>query len=163
METKTTPKIDEKDFDDIREDRGDAYYRIGWKCLICKKSASYRSEIQHGKGCKYAKANWNDTMQSKNITKAEREWMASVKSLQCGLCGNPPISEAHHIEQGKHFITIPLCRECHTGPMGWHGDKRLWKIYKKDQIDVLNDTLRKLYGRWKTAHIVLHSPRTTPY
>lgn len=83
-------------------------------------------------------------MHSKNISKYEREWMGRVKSLPCGLCGASPVSEAHHIEQGKHFLTIPLCQDCHTGRHGWHGDKAYWKVERKDEMDVLNDTIRLL-------------------
>lgn len=50
--TKTQP--DENDFDDIREDRGDAYYRVGWKCKLCGATSGWLSDVPHKDGCKYA-------------------------------------------------------------------------------------------------------------
>jgi hypothetical protein len=48
--------------------------------------------------------------------------------------------------QRVDFLTIPLCPGCHTGPMGIHGDKTMMRIAKVDEMDLLNDTLKKLYG-----------------
>ena len=46
---------DENDFEDIREDRGDAYYRIGWKCKLCGTYSRWLLTVPHKRGCKYAK------------------------------------------------------------------------------------------------------------
>lgn len=74
--------------------------------------------------------------------KKERRHVGLVKEMPCGVCGAPGPSEAHHIEQHKHFLTIPLCRRCHSqvpnGPM--------WKIYKVTEYDVLNATISGIYA-----------------
>jgi hypothetical protein len=71
--------------------------------------------------------------------------MARVKSLPCAVCDAPPPSDAHHIEQGHHFTTIPLCRSCHQDPqLGLHGAKVMWRIHKKTEASCLNDTIARL-------------------
>ena len=85
-------------------------------------------------------------MRSKNITDLESEHMATVKSLPCSVCDAPGPSEAHHIEQGLHFITVALCSGCHTGAFnGIHGQKRAWKIRKMNELDALNVTIKRIF------------------
>jgi len=87
-------------------------------------------------------------MLSRNINATERAHMARVKALPCSVCDAPGPSDAHHIEQGAHFLTVALCKECHQGPvMGWHGQKRAWAIRKMSEMDALNNTLRALAQR----------------
>jgi len=81
---------------------------------------------------------------SKSFTQAEAAHIERVKSLACGLCDAPGPSFAHHIKQGQHWTVIPLCYECHQGKDGWHGTKVLWRIYRKDELDVLADTIQRL-------------------
>jgi len=87
-------------------------------------------------------------MQSKNkpaMTQHERAWVANIKAMSCGVCGAPGPSDAHELEQGQWFTSIPLCRDCHQGPRnGIHGEKRMWAVYKLDELKVLNETLRKV-------------------
>lgn len=87
-------------------------------------------------------------MRTKNavrITPSEREHMAWVKSQPCVVCDAPAPSEAHHIEQGLHFATLPLCKDCHTGSHnGIHGRRSMWNVMKKTELSCLNDTIRKL-------------------
>jgi hypothetical protein len=79
------------------------------------------------------------------LTTEERLYLATVKSLPCGVCGAAGPSDAHHIEQHKQFLCIPLCKDCHQGSFnGIHGQQRIWKVYKKTEMSVLNDTIRKL-------------------
>ena len=78
------------------------------------------------------------------LNAAERRHLERVKSLPCGVCGAPPVSEAHHIEQHKQWICIPLCQECHTGRGGIHREKHMWRVYKATELSVLDDTIRKL-------------------
>lgn len=80
-----------------------------------------------------------------------------VAALFCALCGAPPPSSVHHILQGRtpgrkvgHWLTIPLCWNCHQGPNGIHGDKTLWNIFKKTEFDCLNETLEIIYGQLRT-------------
>lgn len=95
---------------------------------------------------------WNSLslhlMQSK-----DDEHKGRVAALPCSLCFAPPPSYVHHILQGRtpgrkvgHWLTIPLCYDCHQGHSGIHGDKALWKVYKKSEFDCLNETLRLIYG-----------------
>ena len=78
-------------------------------------------------------------------TKAESNYVGWVKSLPCGVCGDSPV-EAHHIRQHKHYTVIPLCVDCHRGSHnGIHGRKAMWSIKRIDEVDVLNDTIGKLW------------------
>ena len=89
-------------------------------------------------------------MKSKNhkaITDKERIHMAAVKALSCGVCGIPGPSDAHHIEQQKHFLVIPLCKSCHQSSFnGIHGLARIWSAYKATEMSVLNETIARVYG-----------------
>lgn len=81
------------------------------------------------------------------LTPRERAHLERVKSLPCGLTGAAQPSEAHHIIQGLHYLCIPLSKDAHTNQkLGIHGEKILWKIHKMTEWDVLNETIRKLYG-----------------
>jgi len=49
----------------------------------------------------------------------------------------------------KHnqYLCIPLCKDCHQGSFnGIHGQARIWKVMKLDEMDVLNLTLAKLFN-----------------
>lgn len=87
-------------------------------------------------------------MRAKNsarITPAESAHMARVKSVACVVCDAPPPSEAHHIRQGDHMTTVALCVDCHRGSVnGWHGQKTMWRVMKMDELDALNETLRRV-------------------
>jgi hypothetical protein len=82
----------------------------------------------------------------------EGRHLARVSELPCCTCGSMPV-ECHHIEgisTGKrdqgHYLTIPLCPDCHRGSKGVHGDKTMLQITKKTELELLNETLGKLYG-----------------
>jgi len=87
-------------------------------------------------------------MRSKNqpaMTAAEREHVARVKQLDCSVCDAAGPCDAHHIEQGAHFLTVALCKDCHQGAiLGWHGQRRAWLVRKLDELGALNITLRRL-------------------
>lgn len=88
------------------------------------------------------------TMNSKNLKPAEREHLAAVKELPCAVCSAPPPSDAHHIQQGLHYLCIPLCKDCHQGSFnGIHGQARIWSVYKMDEMKALNNTIRELIGK----------------
>lgn len=79
------------------------------------------------------------------LTARERRHLASVKQLPCGVCGAAGPSDAHHIVQHQQYLCIPLCQDCHTGSFnGIHGQQRIWKVMKKDELSVLNETIEKL-------------------
>lgn len=84
-------------------------------------------------------------MHSKNLTAADREHLAKIKSMPCGVCGAHGPSDAHHIKQGLHYLCIPLCKDCHQGSHnGIHGRRSIWNVLKKTEESVLNDTVRHL-------------------
>ena len=81
-------------------------------------------------------------MQSKNkhaMTKAEREYVDIVKQDPCIVCDRPGPSDAHEIEQGLWWTSIPLCRDCHTGSHnGIHGRRAIWTVKKLTELRALN-------------------------
>lgn len=84
---------------------------------------------------------------SKALTRGESEHVGKVKSVGCVVCDAGGATDAHHIRQGLHFTTVSLCRDCHQGSEnGWHGRKTMWRIRKWDELDALNETLRRVYG-----------------
>ena len=87
-------------------------------------------------------------MKSKNhksLTKDEKSYLHSVKSLPCSVCNEPPPSDAHHIKQQRHYTAIALCKDCHQGSVnGFHGQRRMWSVMKMDEIDALNVTICNL-------------------
>lgn len=83
------------------------------------------------------------TKNARPITAQEREHMHRVKSCACVLCDAPAPSEAHHVQQGLHFITVALCQSCHTGSLGVHGDKTMMRIKKWSDLHMINETIRR--------------------
>ncbi len=80
-------------------------------------------------------------------TKDEQAHLARLKEMPCGVCGAAGPSDAHHIKQQLHLLCIPLCKDCHQGQFnGIHGQARIWDVYKKDEMTVLNETIRSLYA-----------------
>jgi len=83
---------------------------------------------------------------------SERAHLERVKALPCSVCGAPPPSDAHHIEQGLQYLTISLCKDCHQGPFnGIHGQRRIWAVYRKTEMTCLNDTVRRLMQQNKVV------------
>lgn len=79
------------------------------------------------------------------LTLKERNHLARIKEMGCGVCGAAGPSDAHHIVQHEQYLCIPLCKDCHQGSFnGIHGEKRIWNVYKVDELSVLNETLRVL-------------------
>jgi hypothetical protein len=87
-------------------------------------------------------------MQSKNklpMNTAERAHVARVKLLPCSVCNCVGPSECHEIKQGQWFTSVALCPDCHRDPvLGLHGQKRMWKIHKMDEVDALAVTIERL-------------------
>ena len=87
-------------------------------------------------------------MQSKNKLKpsaGERLHIAKIKLMPCIICQASPPSECHEINQGQWFTSMPLCADCHRGSLnGIHGQRRLWNVYKMDELSALNETIRRI-------------------
>lgn len=87
-------------------------------------------------------------MYSKNKSKpnnAEKMHIERIKSMPCIICQASAPSECHEINQGQWFTSMPLCADCHRGSVnGIHGQKRLWNVYKMDELAALNETIRNL-------------------
>lgn len=84
-------------------------------------------------------------------TSAEKRHLARVAQLPCGVCDAPGPSFVHHIREGQgmaqrasHYLTIPLCHDCHQGKHGIHGDRSAWRLRKLTELDVLANTVGEL-------------------
>ena len=79
------------------------------------------------------------------LNNKERRHLAAVKELDCVVCNAPGGSEAHHIKQGLQYTCVALCADCHRGAEnGIHGRRRMWAVMKMDELDALNETIRRL-------------------
>lgn len=87
-------------------------------------------------------------MNSKNKkapTAAERAHIERIKEMPCAVCEDSGPSDCHEIKQGQWFSSIPLCKQCHQGPLlGIHGQKRAWTVRKMDELDALAVTVERL-------------------
>ena len=87
-------------------------------------------------------------MFSKNKAKptaGERLHIARIKAMSCIICEASAPSECHEINQGQWFTSMPLCGDCHRGSLnGIHGQRKLWNVYKMDELSALNETMRRL-------------------
>ena len=84
------------------------------------------------------------------MTQAERAHLEQIAALPCACCGDEPV-QVHHIREGQgmsqraaHWLAVPLCPECHTGPHGLHGDRALLRIRKLEELDLLAWTIEQL-------------------
>ena len=84
--------------------------------------------------------------------KSEQKHLNLVALLPCCLCGSRGV-EVHHILEGRvkgrksgHFTAIPLCPSCHRGSHGIHGNQSMMKVYKKTELELLGETIERLYG-----------------
>ena len=44
-------------------------------------------------------------------------------------------------QRAGHYTAIALCKACHQGPLGVHGDKTLMRIHKLSEIDMVDSTI----------------------
>lgn len=85
------------------------------------------------------------TKNARAIKAHESAHIARVKALPCSVCDAPGPSDAHHVKQGQHFTVVALCKSCHQGAlMGLHGQRRMWRIKKMDEVDALAVTLQRV-------------------
>jgi len=85
-------------------------------------------------------------------TKAMKQHMDRVAQLPCATCGVEG-AHIHHIREGQgmsqrasNWLVIPLCPSCHTGSKGIHGDKSMMNIKKVTELDLLAQTLERLFA-----------------
>ena len=79
------------------------------------------------------------------LTATERLHLERIKDMPCGVCGQAGPSDAHHVEQHMQYLCIPLCNDCHQGSHnGIHGRRSIWNVLKKNELSVLNETIRRL-------------------
>lgn len=79
------------------------------------------------------------------MTVSEKRHVGKIKEMNCVVCDANGPSECHEINQGQWFTSMPLCADCHRGSMnGIHGQKRMWKIKKMEELDALNVTIQRL-------------------
>ena len=85
----------------------------------------------------------------------EQRYMDIVAQLPCLTCPAPdgPV-ELHHVREGQGmaqragpYCVIPLCPDCHRGPMGLHGNKTMMRVAKLDEMDMLNMTIGMVFRR----------------
>lgn len=89
------------------------------------------------------------------MTQKEEKHLERVAALGCVICreigvGYVP-AEVHHIRTGQgmaqragHWLSLPLCPDCHRGPKGIHGDRSLLRMLKMTELDLLDLTLERL-------------------
>ena len=96
-------------------------------------------------------------MSRKHKSVAENRHLERVAGLGCVLCRHLgrdySSAQVHHLKEGQglsqraeHWLTIPLCPECHTGANGLHGlgTKAFYTRYKLDELDLLAMTIEAL-------------------
>ena len=83
---------------------------------------------------------------------AGKRWMSRVAALPCAICGASPVT-VHHVREGQgaaqraqDTLAVPLCPEHHQGMSGIHGlgRKGFYMRYKRDELDLLADTIEAL-------------------
>lgn len=79
--------------------------------------------------------------------------LSRLSAMPCSLCGTEGQTEVHHILEGRvkgrksgHYTAIPLCVSCHRGSNGIHGNQAMLKIYKKTELELLGETIHKLFN-----------------
>ena len=88
-------------------------------------------------------------MHSKNKqpkTRQEDYYVDLISQQPCVVCGSEDGSEVHEPEQGLWFASMPLCSLCHRGPEGWHGTRLRWKLRKINELQAINETVRKAFS-----------------
>lgn len=75
----------------------------------------------------------------------EKAHIERIKEMACACCDASGPSEAHEIEQGDWWTSIPLCPDCHRGSfLGLHGQKRAWTLRKLTELGALSKTIERL-------------------
>jgi hypothetical protein len=89
-------------------------------------------------------------------TQEQIDYQGRVAELGCLLCREQGrgivAANLHHIREGQgigqrasHWLVTPLCRECHQGKNGLHGDQSLMRISKLSELDLLAMTIERMH------------------
>lgn len=89
------------------------------------------------------------------MSKARQRHLDDVAGIGCLLCQRlgygPTPAEIHHIRDGQgmaqrssDWLAVPLCPECHRGPLGVHGDRTLLDLARVSELDLLAETVERL-------------------
>lgn len=104
-------------------------------------------------------------MNGRSKSPAARAYHSVVASLPCVLCEFLDLRQAtrttvHHdtisagmAQRSGDFLVAALCRDCHQGPQGVHGDKTLLRIAKCSEADLIDWTTRNAFAAMRE---VLH-------
>lgn len=83
------------------------------------------------------------------MTAAAKSYLDRVADLGCLICGQP--AQLHHVREGQggaqraqDWLTVPLCREHHTGPEGIHSRRTFYLRHRLDEMDLLAMTIERL-------------------
>lgn len=87
--------------------------------------------------------------------KAHMSRVAELGCIACRLLGyEASPAQVHHLTLGRgkgqknsDMLTIPLCEPHHTGTHGIHGDRAFLRQLNTTELDLLAETLARLYGR----------------
>lgn len=91
---------------------------------------------------------------------AETRYHDLLRAYGCMLCRrlgrNIRDVEIHHIraaagagQRASHWLVIPLCRECHVGKHGIHGDRKIWRQAKVGELDLVGDVIAENDSIWR--------------
>ena len=90
----------------------------------------------------------------RNGTAAGLRHMGRVKQLPCVCCGKPGPSDAHHCRSNGQlrddFKTVPLCKNHHQGPEGYHTQKETWERLYGPDTDYLAAVSDQLAGEFNS-------------
>lgn len=57
-------------------------------------------------------------------------------------------TNVHHLREDREarndFLTLPLCKDCHQGPKGIHGDKTYLRMLKTSELGLLAKVIEEL-------------------
>jgi hypothetical protein len=88
-----------------------------------------------------------------------RDYIGHVKSLPCVLCTllgqkQETVTHAHHPRFGQgisqrasDWLVAGLCKDCHQGKLGVHGDRTLLRIAKVEEMDLVALTVQAVFKR----------------
>lgn len=83
------------------------------------------------------------------------EWLETIKSMPCIVCGKAPPSDAHHLREGmgmgqraSDYAAVPLCKWHHQtsdDPFdpSYHGNVKEFRRKHGSDIDLLAKTIRQ--------------------